>query len=200
MPKRRVKKVAGKREPKLVKKMDFFERLRKSLAKNTKEKLVDTLVELAREDRNLFRQLDARFKLETPPEEIAVTIHLAIADATYFDERDRNRNFDYDYAAYEAVKRNLSRLVELGQLPLAMELSLELMKHGSCQAEASDETLMARDIEECLAVVVEGIKESDLLPTHVIAWCDKMLKADRIGCIYYEELQALRSHAEALRP
>ena len=55
----------------------------------------------------------------------------AIADATDFDERDINRNFAYDHAAYGEVKRNLSRLIDLGQLRLAMELSLELMKEGS---------------------------------------------------------------------
>jgi hypothetical protein len=42
-----------------------------------------------------------------------------------------NRNFDCDYAAYDQVKRNLGRLVDLGQLRLAMELALELMDQGS---------------------------------------------------------------------
>ena len=189
-----------KKVKKVVKKVDSMERLRKALAKNTKAELVDILVELARDDRNLFRQLDARFKLEAPPEEIAVTIRSAIADATAFDERDINHNFNYDYAAYEAVKRNLSRLVESGQLPLAMELSLELMKKGSYQVEASDEGLMTDDIEECLAVVVQALKMSDLPPSDVVAWCDKMLNADCIGCIYLDELRALRCHAESSRP
>ena len=105
----------------------------------------------------------------------------------------------YDYAAYGEVKRNLSRLVELGQLRLAMELSLELMKQGSYQVEMSDEGMMTADIEECLAVVVKALKTSGLPPEEVIAWCDGMLKSDRVGCIYREELQTLRSHTEALR-
>ncbi len=70
-------------------------------------------------------------ELEAPPQELAATTRQAIADATDFDERDINRNFSYDYEAYGEVKRNLSRLIDLGELHLAMELSLELMKQGS---------------------------------------------------------------------
>jgi hypothetical protein len=191
MSKRRVKKV--------VRKADSVERLRKALAKGTKGDLVDILVELARDDRNLFRQLGARFKLEVPPEELATAARLAIADATDFDEREINRNFSYDYAAYDEVKRSLSRLVELKQLPLAMELSLELMKQGSYQVEMSDEGMMTADIEECLAVVVKALKTSDLPPADVIAWCDRMLKADRVAFVYRKELQTLRGHALASR-
>ena len=196
MSKRRIKK----RVRKIVGKADSLERLRKALAKGTKRELVDILVELARHDRKFFRQLGDRFKLETPPEELAAAAGLAIAAATDFDEREINRNFDYDYAAYDEAKRNLSRLVELGQLALAMELCLELMKQGSYQVEMSDEGLMAHGIEECLAVVVKALKRSDLPPTTVIAWCDGMLQSDRVGCIYHKELQTLRSHAEASRP
>ena len=45
-----------------------------------------------------------------------------------------------------------------------MELSLELMKQGSCQVEMSDEGLMTYDIEECLQVVVAALKKCDLPP------------------------------------
>jgi hypothetical protein len=192
MPKRRVKKVVGK--------ADSLARLRKALTKATKGDLVEILVELARDNRSFFRQLSAQFQLESPADELAATTRQAIADATDFDEREINRNFDYDYAAYEDVKRNLSRLVALEQLPLAMELSLELMKQGSYQVEMSDEGMMTHDIEECLAVVVKALKRSDLPPSDVIAWCDGMLKSDRVGFIYRKELQTLRSHAEASRP
>jgi hypothetical protein len=194
------KRQSTKRVKKIVGKADSLERLRKALSKGTKGDLVEILVELARDDRNLLRQLGDRFKLETPPEELAAAIGLAIADATDFDERQINRNFDYDYAAYDEVKRNLSRLVELGQLAVAMELCLELMKQGSYQVEMSDEGLMTHDIEECLAVVVKALKRTTLPPTDVIAWCDGMLKSDRVGCIYRKELQTLRSHAKASRP
>ena len=191
MSKRRVKKIVGK--------ADSVERLRKALAKGTKNELVDILVELARHDRNLFRQLGVQFQLESPAEELVAATRQAIVDATDFDEREINRNFSYDYAAYDEVTRNLSRLVAEGQLPLAMELSLELMKQGSYQVEMSDEGMVTTDIEECLAVVVKALKKSDLPPADVATWCDRMLKADRVGFIYREELQSLRGHAVASR-
>jgi len=173
-----------------------MEKLRAALAKGKKSDLVDILAELAGSDRNLFRRLGVHFKLESPPEELAAATRLAIADATDFDEREINRNFSYDYAAYDEVKRNLSRLVELEQLPLAMELCWELMKQGSYQVEMSDEGMMTADIEECLAVVVKALMSSDLPSAEVIAWCDRMLKSDRVGFIYREELQSLRSHVK----
>ena len=99
MPRRRPKKI--------IKTRDVAPRLRKALAKHTKGELIDFLVELAKEDRGVLRQLDAGFDLEAAPEELAAATRQAIADATDFDERDINSNFDYDDAAYEEVKRNL---------------------------------------------------------------------------------------------
>ncbi len=190
----------SKRRPKkVVKKADVAARLRKALAKRTKGELVEVLVELARNDHKFFRQHDARFELEAPPKELAAATRQAIADATDFDERDINRNFSYDYAAYEGVKRNLSRLVDLAQLRLAMELSLELMKQGSCQVEMSDEGLMTADIEDCLEVVTKALKKSDLPPAEIVTWCDKMAAADSVGFIFDQELRALRNHFEGAR-
>lgn len=154
MPKRCPKKV--------VKTTDVAQRLRKALAKRRKGELIDVLVELAKADRTVLRRLDVQFELEALPKELVAATRQAIADATDFDERDINRNFSYDYAAYGEVKRNLTRLVNLGQLGLAMELSLELMDQGSYQVEMSDEGLMAQDIEECFAVVMRALKKSDL--------------------------------------
>jgi hypothetical protein len=191
MPKRRPKKT--------IKTTDVAKRLRKALAKRRKDELIDVLVELARDDRNVLRQLDSRFELEAPPRELAAATRQAIADATDFDERDINRNFSYDYAAYEAVKRNLGRLVGLGQLRLAMELSLELMEQGSYQVEMSDEGLMTDDIEECLAVVIQALQECDLPTRELIAWCRDMLTKDRVGFISEEQLKALRHDLEAFR-
>lgn len=71
----------------------------------------------------------------------------AIADATAFDEREINYNFDCDHEAYDEVKQNLRRLIELGQVRPAMELSLELTDQGSYQVESSDEGLMTDGIE-----------------------------------------------------
>ena len=165
--------------------------------KRRKNELIDVLVELAKEDRSFLRRLAEQFDLESPPQELAAATRQAIADATDFDERDMNRNFDYDYAAYAEVQRNLGRLIDLGELRLAMELSLELMKQASCQVEMSDEGLMTQDIEECLQVVVTALKKCDLPPGEIVAWCKAMTKADRVGFIYERELDALRKHAEA---
>jgi hypothetical protein len=191
MPKRRLKKT--------IKTADVAKRLHKALTKRTKNELIGVLVELARDDRNVLRQLDARFELEAPPGELVVATRQTIADATDFDERDINRNFSYDYAAYEAVKRNLSRLVGLGQLRLAMELSLELMDQGSYQVEMSDEGLMTNDIEECLTVVIGALRNCNLPASELIAWCRHMLKKDRVGFICEAELKSLRHDLEASR-
>ena len=190
----------SKRRPKKVSKTrDMVPRLRKALAKRKKDELIDVLVEWAKEDRSLLRRLAEQFDLESPPQELAAATRQAIADATDFDERDINRNFDYDSAAYTEVQRNLGRLIVLGELRLAMELSLELMKQGSCQVEMSDEGLMTQDIEECLAVVTQALKKCDLPPGEVIAWCAEMAKRDRVGFIFDRELAALRKHFEGLR-
>lgn len=166
--------------------------LRKELSRRTKAELVDALLELAEGDRKLTRRLAARFGVAAAPGELVVATRRAIADATAFDKRDINRNFRYDYAAYEAVKRNLGKLVSAGQFGPAMELSLELMERGSHQVEMSDEGLMTGDIEDCLSVVLEALGKSELPEHKVIAWCSAMLEKDRVKFIATEDLQVLR--------
>ena len=78
--------------------------LRQALARRKKAELVDVLVELAEADRGILRQLTARFDVATTPDELVAATRQAIADATDFDERDINRNFDYDDEAYGEVK------------------------------------------------------------------------------------------------
>src|SRR5437870_5139877 len=77
--------------------------LRNALASRSKAELVSTLLELAKADRGVLRQLTARFDVRAAPDELVAATRQAIADATDFDERDINRNFDYDYQAYEEV-------------------------------------------------------------------------------------------------
>jgi uncharacterized Zn finger protein len=168
-------------------------RLGQALTRRKKAGLVDVLVDLAA-DRGILRQLTARFDMATTPNDLVVATHHAIADATDFDERQINRNFDYDYEAYSEVKRNLARLIDSGQLLLAMDLSLELMKQGSYQVEMSDEGLMTADIEDCLKVVFEALRKCDLPAAEVIGWCSAMLDKDRVGFIARKPLEALRSH------
>ena len=186
MAKRRLKKV-----PKAVDLANAAERLGKALMKRRKDELIDVLVELAREDHKLLRRLDARFELEAPPKELVATTRQAIGDATDFDEREINYNFDYDYEAYGEVKRNLGRLIDSGQLRLAMKLALELMKRGSYQVEMSDEGMMTEDIENCLSVVIKAMQKGDLPADERRAWSTAMRANDRVEFIAREQLESL---------
>jgi hypothetical protein len=167
--------------------------LRTALSRRTKAELIDFLLELAEADRGILRQLTANFDVAPSPAELVARTREAIADATAFDVRDINRNFAYDYAAYDEVKRNLGRLVKAGQLPATMELALELMKRASHQVKMSDEGLMTQDIEDCLGVVLDALSKCNLPAHKVIAWCSAMLKSDRVGCIGTGELELLQS-------
>ena len=191
----------SKNKPKKVaptsKRPESMAPLRWALSRRKKAELVDTLLELAQADRGVLRQLTARFAVASAPDELVAATHQAIADATAFDERDINRNFDYDYEAYGEVKRNLGRLIDAGQLRPAMQLALGLMKQGSYQVEMSDEGLMTQDLEDCLSVVLKALKKCDLPAAEVVAWCSAMLDNDHVGFIAREPLQALRTHAQA---
>jgi uncharacterized Zn finger protein len=167
-----------------------------ALTRQKKASLVEVLVDLAQRDRGVLRELTARFQVATVPNELVAATRQAIADATGFDMRDINRNFDYDYEAYNEVKRNLGRLIDAGLLQSAMELALELMKHGSQQVEMSDEGLMTEDIESCLNVVFEALRKSDLPAAEALTWCSAMLENDRVGFIAREPLESLRKQLQ----
>jgi uncharacterized Zn finger protein len=173
--------------------------LRRALTKRKKAELVDVLMELAQADRGVLRQLVARFDVATTPDELVATTRHAIADATAFDERDINRNFDYDYEAYGEVKRNLGRLIASGQLRLAMQLAQDLMKRGSYQVEMSDEGLMTEDIKDCLSEVIAAIPKSELPAEEVMAWCSAMLDADRVVFIARKPLETLLGRVQATK-
>jgi hypothetical protein len=171
--------------------------LRRALARRKKAELVDVLMELAEADRAVLRRLTTRFDVAATTDDLVAATRQAIADATAFDKRDINRNFAYDYEAYAEVKRNLGRLIALGQLRLAMPLALELMKRGSYQVEMSDEGLMAGDIEDGLSVVIEAAAKCDLLADEVLAWCSGLLQTDRMGFIARQPLEDLHRRIEA---
>jgi uncharacterized Zn finger protein len=192
MSKHKSKKAASPKKP-----ADTTAGLRKALNARSKPELVNVLLELAQADRGVLRQLTARFDVVAAPKELVAATRRAIGDATDFDERDMNTNFDYDYEAYHEVKRNLARLIASGNLREAMTLSLELMKQASRQVEMSDEGMMTDDIEECLSVVLKELKKGDLPANDVIAWCSAMLTNDRVGFIAREPLQSLLSHSQA---
>lgn len=192
MPSRKPKKPTPAR-----KQPESTAELRQALSKRTKAELVDVLLELAQADRRVLRQLTARFDVAAAPDELVAETRQAIADATAFDARDINRNFAYNSEAYGEVKRNLGRLIASGQLRLALQLALELMKQGSYQVEMSDEGLMTTDIEECLSVVHKALRKCDLPADEIIAWCSAMLANDRVGFIGREPMQSLRNHFQA---
>ena len=194
MPKRQRKKAipVGKRPAAAAE-------LRRALMRRNKAELVDILLELAQADRAVLRQLMARFEVAATADELVTGTRQAIADATDFDARDINRNFDYDYEAYSEVKRNLARLIDAEQLHLAMQLALELMKRGSYQVEMSDEGLMTEDIESGLSVVIEAVGMCDLPSEEALAWCSAMLAADRMGFIARKPLEVLRSRLQAAK-
>lgn len=178
------------------KKLDSLEPLRLALKKRTKDELIEVVLEFARENRATQRELESRFGVEPANDAVVSETRQAIVDATDFDERQVNDNFDYDYGAYEAVQRNFGRMVEAGQLEPAMELSLELMRRGSYQVEMSDEGMMTQDIEACLQVVLRAVANAKLPEARVVAWCDQLRKNDRVGCILDMEIGAVRNQFE----
>ena len=176
---------AGKRSSSTVE-------LRRALARRTKAELLDVLLELAQADRGILRQLSARFDVVAAPTELIAATRQAIADATAFDPRDINRNFDYDADAYRDAGRNLGRLIKAGQLRVAMQLAVELMERGSHQVEMSDEGLMTEDVEACVRVVLKALQKCDLPAAEIAAWCTTMLANDAVGFIAREPLESLR--------
>lgn len=191
------KSVKATKKP--AKKKDLLAGLRQALEARPPAELVKVILEFARDDSQVQRELEERYGVEAPPEELVAQTRAAIADATDFDEREIGQNFDYDYGAYDLVKRNFARLAQLGRLREAMELSLALMEEGSYQAEMSDESLMVHDIEECLSVVVAALRKCDLPPADVVAWCQEMLRRDRLACIYDTEIKELQQRFEKRR-
>ena len=174
------------------------QRLAIALAKCKKAELIDLIVDLAEDDSNVMRWLESEVDVKMPANDLAESTRLAISDATDFDERQINRNFDYDYGAYEAIERNFKKLIDAGNLSVAMDLSLELMKEGSYQVEMSDEGLMSYDIEKCLNVVIKALmKKGSHPPSKVIEWCERMVEKDRIGCHCDGELTRLRKRSES---
>lgn len=171
--------------------------LRRALARRTKAELIDVLLELAHDDRGVLRQLTARYAVAAAPDQLVAATRQAIADATAFDPRDINHNFDYDDEAYREVQRNLGRLITAGQLRPAMELALELMKQGSYQVEMSDEGMMTEDIEDGLQVVLKALEKCDLPAGEIITWCTAMHANDRVGFIASKPLESLRKRFQA---
>ncbi|MEO8497235.1 MAG: hypothetical protein ABI614_19355 [Planctomycetota bacterium] len=187
------KQILTKRVPKRAGVDESMDSLRKALAKQTKAQLIEALMLLARNDRQVVRQLEVEFDLQASVDQLMSATRQAIADATAFDERRINHNFDYDSQAYGSIQRNLGLLVKAGNHKQAMDLSLELIRQGSYQVEMSDEGMMREDIEGCLQVVTKALKRSDVPAADIVTWCDAMTREDRVGFIWDSELASLRN-------
>ncbi len=171
---------------------DAMAALEITVGRQTKEKLAAALLDLARNDQSVRRKLELRFAVKVPPIGLVAATREAILEATDFDERDMNTNFEIDYEAYETVRRNFKRLIRLGQLTEVMELARELMKDGSYQVEMSDEGLMSMQIEECYGLVVAAVQKARLPAEQVLTWCDAMVKESRGGLLNTAEIESLR--------
>ena len=187
-----VPKKALKQVPKGKDAVPSLDYLAAALKKQSKETLVKMLMEIASTDRVMQRELEVELDVHAPDNQIIPQTREAIADATYFDEDDYNTNFDYDSRAYELVEKNFRKLVQMKAWADVMNLSLELLRDGSAQAEASDEADMASDIEDCLKPVIEALANTNLPRKVIVDWCDQMKLADKIGCICVQELVSLR--------
>lgn len=97
MPKARPRKTR-----KIPKKSVSTDALQQAAAKLTKVELVELAMEIARSDSGIRRKIDSWFQLERSGTELIQETSMAISDATDFDERQMNRNFDYDYDAYKS--------------------------------------------------------------------------------------------------
>lgn len=112
---------------------------------------------------------------------------MAIALATEVDELRLNYNFDYDWRAYEAIRRGLLQLIQKDAIIEAKELALKLMDKGSYQIECSDEGQMQEDIESCLRPVIAAVCDT-FEGRH---WALEMLQLDRMGFVCEKELKQI---------
>jgi hypothetical protein len=191
-----MRKQSRTKSSKRTSKADPLAPLQAALKKRTKDELIEVVLEFAGDNRARRRELETRFGVEPANEALVAETRQAIVDATDFDERQVNYNFDYDYGAYETVKRNFGRMVKAGQLEPAMELAVELMRSGSYQVEMSDEGMMADDVAGCLQVVLRAVAKSKLPPARIVAWCSELENRDRVGFILNKEISAVRKQFE----
>ena len=168
---------------------DRYPLIEKALKKRTKADLIGLIMELAKSNAALSRTLETELNVQKPVDLLVADVESAICLATDFDDRDFNHNFDYDYDAYESVKKGFKKLVKLGHLEDVKRLALRLMNDGSYQVECSDEGMMTDDIEACLRPVIRAVKTTQA--AEASRWASEMLLADRVGFICEHELKPL---------
>ena len=162
------------------------------MSTRSKAELIEFNVEIARANLSIRQTVQSRFDLDISRKMLIADTRNAINMATDFDDRDLNSNFEYDSDAYQAVERNFARPIRMGRHAEVMELAVELMRGGSRQVEGSDEGMMTHEIEACLGVVIKALRKGIVPASGVVAWCDQMVRSDRVGFICDEQLRALR--------
>jgi len=172
------------------------QQVERALQSLNKEQILPIVTVLARSTATL-RELEELADVRGSLTDLSVGTRWAIFDATEFDERDCNSNFDYDFRAYRTVQRNLGLLVGAGHWREAMELAVELMRWGSEQICASDEGLMAEEIGDCVRVVTRGLVHSELPSMSILSWCGAMAAADATGCLEDQEFSELKQWANS---
>ncbi|MDB5391114.1 MAG: hypothetical protein JWM11_6760 [Planctomycetaceae bacterium] len=179
----------GTKKPQKLTKPDRFPLIENALRKRTKEELIGTIMMLAKGHAVVARELEAKLDVKLPVDLLIADVSSAIDRATDFDERFLNTNFEFDWQAYEQVKKGLSQLLTLGQLEAAKSLAIKLMQDGSRQAEYSEEGLMTEDICECLKPVIRAVKAVGGI--EATKWAREMQREDRGGFICDQELAKL---------
>ncbi len=174
---------------------DRAELLRRELKRTKKADLIELTLRVAQEEKACEWTLEKQLDLDKPIDLLVHDIEAAIAIATKVDERQLNHNFDYDWRAYEAINRGLSRLIGKHALEEAKELALKLVDKGSYQMECSDEGMMKEEIESCLRVVISGVAG---LPGGS-EWALEMLYRDRSGFLCEQELRELAGASRSVQ-
>ena len=183
----------GTKKPRKHARTDRFPLIEKALRKRTKEKLIEMIMMIAKDQAVVARELESRMDVEKPADLLVADVSSAIDRATDFDDNMINYNFDVDWQAYKDVQNGLSQLVELGHLEDAKSLALKLMKDGSYQVECSDEGLMTDDLSACLRPVIHAVKAAG--GDEATRWVNNMQIADRVGFICDKELAELRDES-----
>ncbi len=133
------------------------ELLRTALKQLNTTDLVELTLRVAQESKPCEWMLEQELLLDKPISLLVHDIEVAIDMATKVDERRLNDDFEYDWRAYEAVRRGLSQLVEKDGIEEAKALAVQLIEKGSYQIDCSDEGLMQDQIENCLRLVIAAV-------------------------------------------
>lgn len=163
------------------------ELLRTALKKCKKVDLVELTLRVAQQGKASEWMLEKELELDKPIDLLVHDIEAAIDVATKVDEMRLNYNFEYDWRAYEVVRRGLSQLIQKNRIEEAKALALKLIGKGSYQIECTDEGLMQEEIEGCLQLVIPAVAGAP----GSREWALEMLHHDRVRFLCERELTGL---------